>query len=118
MDKLLKHFSDLNAVQIKQFEQLEALYREWNSQINVISRKDIEQFYERHVLHSLGISKVIEFKNGSTVLDVGTGGGLPGVPLAILFPNTQFYLIDSIGKKIKVVKAVQQALGLTNVIAR
>ena len=118
MDKLLKHFPDLNAIQIEQFEQLEALYGEWNSQINVISRKDMEQFYERHVLHSLGISKVIEFKNGSTVLDVGTGGGFPGVPLAILFPNTQFYLIDSIGKKIKVVKAVQQALGLTNVKAR
>jgi 16S rRNA (guanine527-N7)-methyltransferase len=83
----------------------------------VISRKDMEQFYERHLLHSLGISKVIQFKDGSTVLDVGTGGGFPGIPLAILFPNTQFYLIDSIGKKIKVVNAVQKALGLTNVVA-
>ena len=117
MDKLFKHFSDLNDIQIEQFEQLEALYGGWNTQINVISRKDMDQFYERHVLHSLGISKVIEFKNGSTVLDVGTGGGFPGIPLAILFPNTQFYLIDSIGKKIKVVKAVQQVLGLTNVLA-
>ena len=96
MDKLFKHFSDLNDIQIEQFEQLEALYGGWNTQINVISRKDMYQFYERHVLHSLGISKVIEFKNGSTVLDVGTGGGFPGIPLAILFPNTQFYLIDSI----------------------
>ena len=118
MDELLKHFPDLNTLQIGQFEQLEALYGEWNTQINVISRKDMEQFYERHLLHSLGISKVIQFKDGSTVLDVGTGGGFPGIPLAILFPNTQFYLIDSIGKKIKVVKAVQQALGLTNVKAR
>ena len=117
MDKLFKHFSDLNDIQIEQFEQLEALYGGWNTHINVISRKDMDQFYERHVLHSLGISKVIEFKNGSTVLDVGTGGGFPGIPLAILFPNTQFYLIDSIGKKIKVVKAVQQVLGLTNVLA-
>ena len=117
MDKLFKHFSDLNDIQIEQFEQLEALYGGWNTQINVISRKDMDHFYERHVLHSLGISKVIEFKNGSTVLDVGTGGGFPGIPLAILFPNTQFYLIDSIGKKIKVVKAVQQVLGLTNVLA-
>jgi 16S rRNA (guanine527-N7)-methyltransferase len=117
MDKLFKHFSDLNDIQIEQFEQLEALYGGWTTQINVISRKDMDQFYERHVLHSLGISKVIEFKNGSTVLDVGTGGGFPGIPLAILFPNTQFYLIDSIGKKIKVVKAVQQVLGLTNVLA-
>jgi 16S rRNA (guanine527-N7)-methyltransferase len=117
MDELLKHFPDLNTLQIGQFEQLEALYGEWNTQINVISRKDMEQFYERHLLHSLGISKVIQFKDGSTVLDVGTGGGFPGIPLAILFPNTQFYLIDSIGKKIKVVNAVQQALGLTNVVA-
>ena len=105
MDELLKHFPDLNTLQIGQFEQLEALYGEWNTQINVISRKDMEQFYERHLLHSLGISKVIQFKDGSTVLDVGTGGGFPGIPLAILFPNTQFNLIDSIGKKIKVVKA-------------
>jgi 16S rRNA (guanine527-N7)-methyltransferase len=117
MDELLKHFPDLNTLQIGQFEQLEALYGEWNTQINVISRKDMEQFYERHLLHSLGISKVIQFKDGSTVLDVGTGGGFPGIPLAILFPNTQFNLIDSIGKKIKVVNAVQQALGLTNVVA-
>src|SRR6056300_1195094 len=117
MDELLKHFPDLNTLQIGQFEQLEALYGEWNTQINVISRKDMEQFYERHLLHSLGISKVIQFKDGSTVLDVGTGGGFPGIPLAILFPNTQFYLIDSIGKKIKVVNVVQQALGLTNVVA-
>ena len=118
MDELLKYFPDLNTLQIEQFEQLEALYGEWNTQINVISRKDMEQFYERHLLHSLGISKVIQFKDGSTVLDVGTGGGFPGIPLAILFPNTQFYLIDSIGKKIKVVQAVAEALGLKNLEAR
>lgn len=117
MDKLLKHFPDLNAIQIEQFEQLEALYGEWNSQINVISRKDMEQFYERHVLHSLGISKVIEFKNGSTVLDVGTGGGFPGIPLAIFFPNVKFTLLDSIGKKIKVVESVSKDLSLSNVTA-
>ena len=117
MYELHNYFPNLDENQLKQFNELQKLYAFWNAQINVISRKDMDQFYERHVLHSLGISKVIEFKNGSTVLDVGTGGGFPGIPLAILFPNTQFYLIDSIGKKIKVVKAVQQVLGLTNVLA-
>ena len=118
MEEVLKHFPDLNEIQIRQFEQLEGVYREWNAQINVISRKDMDHFYERHVLHSLGISKVLNFKKGAAVLDVGTGGGFPGIPLAILFPAVQFFLIDSIAKKIKVVEAVQQALGLTNVRAQ
>ena len=117
MDELLNHFPNLNSIQIKQFNQLEACYVHWNAQINVISRKDMEAFYERHVLHALGIAKVIKFKDQTRILDVGTGGGFPGIPLAILFPNVEFHLIDSIGKKIKVVNAVQQALGLTNVKA-
>jgi len=117
MDELLNHFPNLNSIQIKQFNQLEACYVHWNAQINVISRKDMEAFYERHVLHALGIAKVLKFKDQTRILDVGTGGGFPGIPLAILFPNVEFHLIDSIGKKIKVVNAVQQALGLTNVKA-
>ena len=113
---LLQHyFPDLSKEQIAQFTALEALYTEWNAQINVISRKDTENFYERHVLHSLGIAKVMEFKDGSSILDIGTGGGFPGIPLAILFPNCQFTLVDSIGKKIKVVNEVALALGLSNV---
>jgi 16S rRNA (guanine527-N7)-methyltransferase len=114
---LLKYFPDITPQQQQQFEQLPELYNFWNSQINVISRKDIEQLYERHVLHSLGIAKVINFLPGENVLDVGTGGGFPGIPLAILFPETQFFLVDSIGKKIKVVKEVASALGLQNLKA-
>ena len=103
-DIILKYFPDLTEKQIAQFSQLFDLYSYWNAQINVISRKDIEELYERHVLHSLGIAKVCTFKAGESVLDVGTGGGFPGIPLAILFPETNFHLVDSIGKKIKVVK--------------
>lgn len=114
---IIKYFPELTAAQKAQFEALEDLYKEWNAQINVISRKDIEELYERHVLHSLGIAKVMSFKSGSSILDVGTGGGFPGIPLAILFPETNFHLIDSIGKKIKVVQAISDALGLKNVKA-
>ncbi|MCR8559832.1 16S rRNA (guanine(527)-N(7))-methyltransferase RsmG [Mucilaginibacter sp. BJC16-A38] len=114
---LLKYFPDLTAQQVQQFDQLPELYTFWNNQINVISRKDIELLGERHVLHSLGIAKVLSFLPGETVLDVGTGGGFPGIPLAILFPETQFHLVDSIGKKIKVVQEVANALGLKNVKA-
>lgn len=109
------YFPNLSPLQLKQFAQLQALYEFWNAQINVISRKDIELLYERHVLHSLGIAKIIHFKPNTHVLDVGCGGGFPGIPLAILFPQTQFHLIDSIGKKIKVVQEVSAALGLKNV---
>jgi len=117
MEILTKYFPDLTDQQLDQFGRLGSLYEEWNSQINVISRKDIEQLYERHVLHSLAIAKIIQFKPKTTVLDVGTGGGFPGIPLAILFPETSFMLIDSIGKKIKVVNEVATALNLTNVTA-
>lgn len=112
-----KYFPDLTAAQREQFEKLYPLYLEWNSQINVISRKDIDELYVRHVLHSLGIAKFISFKPGEHILDVGTGGGFPGIPLAILFPETHFHLIDSIGKKIKVVREVAASLGLENVEA-
>ncbi|MGB0423074.1 MAG: 16S rRNA (guanine(527)-N(7))-methyltransferase RsmG [Flavobacteriales bacterium] len=115
---LLKHFPKLSAHQQTQFKQLQGLYNEWNAQINVISRKDISELYIRHVLHSLGIAKVMKFSDGSKVLDVGTGGGFPGIPLAILYPNVNFVLVDSIGKKIKVVKEVASALGLTNIEAQ
>jgi 16S rRNA (guanine527-N7)-methyltransferase len=111
------YFKDLSETQIKQFDQLYELYSFWNAQINVISRKDIDELYERHILHSLGIAKFCTFKPGEQVLDVGTGGGFPGIPLAILFPETSFHLVDSIGKKIKVVTEVAAALGLTNVQA-
>ncbi len=111
------YFPDLSEEQEDQFAKLEELYIEWNAKINVISRKDIEELYVRHVLHSLGIAKIQGFKPGADVLDVGTGGGFPGVPLAILYPETNFYLIDAIGKKIKVVNGVVEALGLTNVKA-
>lgn len=116
MELILKYFPDLTPLQVKQFEQLQELYTFWNEQINVISRKDTENFYERHVLHSLGIAKVIQFSDDSKILDIGTGGGFPGIPLAILFPNVHFTLVDSIGKKIKVVNEVALALGLENVI--
>jgi 16S rRNA (guanine527-N7)-methyltransferase len=114
---ILKYFPDITPQQQQQFEQLPELYNFWNNQINVISRKDIDQLYERHILHSLGIAKVMQFLPGENVLDVGTGGGFPGIPLAILFPETQFFLVDSIGKKIKVVNEVASALGLQNVKA-
>ena len=116
-DKLFTYFPNLTEHQKQQFEQLPELYNFWNNQINVISRKDIDQLFERHVLHSLGIAKVMPFLPGESVLDVGTGGGFPGIPLAILFPDTQFYLVDSIGKKIKVVQEVAKALGLKNLRA-
>jgi 16S rRNA (guanine527-N7)-methyltransferase len=115
MDIIHKYFKNLTETQIAQFSKLQELYQDWNLKINVVSRKDIDELYLRHVLHSLGIAKVITFKNGSKVLDVGTGGGFPGIPLAILFPETQFHLVDSIGKKIKVVDEVVAGLGLTNV---
>jgi 16S rRNA (guanine527-N7)-methyltransferase len=112
---ITKYFPQLTEKQIKQFEQLDALYRDWNEKINVISRKDVENLYTNHILHSLGIAKVMSFKPGATVLDVGTGGGFPGIPLAILFPETKFHLVDSIGKKITVVNEVAKGVGLTNV---
>lgn len=117
MEAILQYFPTLTPTQHKQFSDLRALYELWNNQINVISRKDVDNFYERHVLHSLGIAKVYAFQPGTSVLDVGTGGGFPGIPLAILFPETTFVLVDSIGKKIKVVNEVASALGLTNVQA-
>ncbi|MFM6935122.1 MAG: 16S rRNA (guanine(527)-N(7))-methyltransferase RsmG [Flavobacteriales bacterium] len=117
MDILLKYFPNLSPEQIKQFAQLEELYTFWNAQINVISRKDTDNFYTHHVLHSLGIAKVCKFNPGTAILDIGTGGGFPGIPLAILFPETSFTLVDSIGKKIKVVTEVAAALGLKNVQA-
>lgn len=112
---ILKYFPNLTYQQKSQFQQLETLYKDWNEKINVISRKDIDEFYERHVLHSLGIAKIMEFADGTKVLDIGTGGGFPGIPLAILFPNVEFTLVDSIGKKITVVNAVAESLGLKNV---
>ncbi len=114
---IFKYFPELTERQKEQIEQMEGLYREWNSRINVISRKDMDNFYLHHVLHSLGIAKLISFKPGTKVMDAGTGGGFPGIPLAVLFPETEFYLADSIGKKIKVVREVTEALGLENVEA-
>lgn len=115
IDCILKYFPDLSNGQIEQFTKLQPLYAEWNAKINVISRKDIDNLYINHVLHSLAIAKVVNFADGTRVLDVGTGGGFPGIPLAIMFPNCQFKLVDSIGKKITVVNAVADALGLKNV---
>ena len=117
METLLKQFPDLSQNQILQFHNLRALYEDWNAKINVISRKDIDELYTRHVLHSLGIAKIIEFRPGSKIMDVGTGGGFPGIPLAILHPEVDFYLIDVIAKKIKVVNEVASGLGLKNVKA-
>lgn len=115
---ILTYFPDLTEKQIEQFDRLEELYQEWNAKINVISRKDMDQFYIHHVLHSLGIAKVMSFQPGTKILDIGTGGGFPGIPLAILFPDTHFHLVDSIGKKITVVKEVAKALKLGNVEAQ
>jgi len=115
MELILKYFPNLTEIQIKQFEALEGLYKDWNAKINVVSRKDIDELYMRHVLHSLAIAKVIQFTDNSSILDVGTGGGFPGVPLAILFPNCKFHLVDSINKKLKVINAVCEAIELTNV---
>ena len=117
MEEILKQFPNLTDNQILQFQKLEELYYDWNAKINVISRKDIEELYTKHVLHSLAIAKIQSFESGTYVLDVGTGGGFPGIPLAILFPETRFYLIDIILKKINVVKAVAEALELKNVKA-
>lgn len=117
MEEILKQFPNLTDTQIQQFEKLQFLYEDWNAKINVISRKDIDELYTRHVLHSLGIAKVITFKSGTKILDVGTGGGFPGIPLAILFPEVNFYLIDIIAKKIRVVNEVASALGLQNLKA-
>ena len=117
LELILKYFPNITEKQQQQFSQLEALYGEWNAQINVISRKDMESLYEKHILHSLGIAKIMEFAPDTKVLDIGTGGGFPGIPLAILFPDTQFTLVDSIGKKITVVKAVTEGLQLSNVKA-
>jgi 16S rRNA (guanine527-N7)-methyltransferase len=117
MDEILKYFPNLTDIQKEQFEKLDFLYHDWNEKINVISRKDIDALYTKHILHSLGIAKIIKFEPGTYVLDVGTGGGFPGIPLAILFPETRFYLIDVIAKKIKVVQAVAEGLELKNVKA-
>ncbi len=117
MELIEKYFPHLSPAQLNQFKQLLALYTEWNSKINVISRKDIEQLYLHHVLHSSSIAKVMQFKPGTKVLDIGTGGGFPGIPLAILFPDVQFHLVDSIKKKIRVVEEVRDALHLKNVTA-
>ena len=115
MEIIQKYFTDLTEQQLQQFDQLQELYKDWNLKINVVSRKDIDELYLRHVLHSLGIAKVMKFQLNAKVMDVGTGGGFPGIPLAILFPETRFHLVDAIGKKIKVVNEVVEGLGLKNV---
>ena len=115
MDILLKYFSDFTPKQTEQFKALEGLYKDWNTKINVISRKDIDSLYEKHVLHSLSIAAVFDFPPGTEIVDIGTGGGFPGVPLAIFFPEVQFHLVDSIGKKLKIIDAVKEAIGLTNI---
>jgi len=117
MEAILSQFPNLTEIQILQFKKLQELYEDWNAKINIISRKDIDELYTRHVLHSLGIAKIIKFRPGSKIMDVGTGGGFPGIPLAILHPEVDFYLIDVIAKKIKVVNEVASALGLKNVKA-
>lgn len=118
MEALLEHFPKLTEQQIAQFEQLGPLYREWNDKINVISRKDIDQLYPHHILHALAIPQVVKFRTGAKILDLGTGGGLPGIPLAILYPNVQFTLIDGTRKKIKVVQEIIDAIGLENAEAK
>ena len=115
MDIILKYFSDCTKQQLQQMAALEGLYKEWNTKINVISRKDIDSLYEKHVLHSLSIAAVFNFPAGTEIIDIGTGGGFPGVPLAIFFPEVQFHLVDSIGKKLKIIEAVKEAIGLKNV---
>lgn len=115
MEIILKYFSDFSEKQIEQLRALEELYKDWNNKINVISRKDIEGLYEKHILHSLSIAAVFDFKPGAEIIDLGTGGGFPGIPLAIYFPGTKFHLVDSIGKKLKVVEGVAEAIGLKNI---
>ena len=115
MEVVLKYFSDFTPAQLQQFQQLEELYKEWNEKINVISRKDIDSLYEKHVLHSLSVAATFEFAAGMEIIDLGTGGGFPGIPLAIFYPEVQFHLVDSIAKKLKVVEAVAEGIGLKNV---
>ena len=115
MDIILKYFSDFTPAQLQQFTALEELYKEWNEKINVISRKDIDSLYLKHVLHSLSIAAIVEFNPGTQIIDIGTGGGFPGVPLAIFFPEVQFHLVDSIAKKLKVIEAVAEGAGIKNI---
>ena len=115
MELILQYFSEFTEKQLQQFTALQGLYNEWNTKINVISRKDMDGLYLKHVLHSLAIATIIDFKPGTQIIDIGTGGGFPGVPLAIFFPEVEFHLVDSIGKKLKVIEAVKEAIGLTNV---
>src|SRR6188474_2655932 len=118
LELILSYFADFTPLQLKQFEALDELYRDWNSKVNVISRKDIDSLYEKHVLHSLSIAASFELLKGMEIIDIGTGGGFPGIPLAIFFPDAQFHLVDSIGKKIKVVEDIAAAIGLKNLTAQ